>query len=64
MAINTTPPTAADYERTIGQYRQRIDQLEKAIEAALAASDRRDCRVGCCCTATAQEIRNPLDEVE
>jgi len=40
MAVNTTPPTAHDYERTIDQYRQRIDQLEKAIDAALAPEGR------------------------
>lgn len=69
MAINTTPPTAHDYERTIHQCRQRIDQLEAAVDEVRAAANRwgadsTSCRVGCCCTATAQEIRNRLDEVE
>lgn len=66
MAINTTPPTAHDYERTIHQYRQHIEKLEAVVEAALTAADRWDadstsCRVGCCCTANAQEIQDALD---
>lgn len=67
MAINTTPPTAHDYERTIHQYRQHIEQLEAVVEAVLAAADRWAApghRGGCCCMANSREIRDLLDITE